>query len=133
MATITPVKIELSIESNVLSERQLARVASLTAARNVLIERGLMSAGKADPVDLVNLAMFIESGEDPYALDPVREAGPAYPPCSTAKGWGECVLADGHEHRETEHRTESGEPVLVQWAHIDRYGHHWGVSKGADL
>lgn len=121
MAAVAPISIELKVESNVLSERQLARVGSLTAARNVLVERGLMSAGKADPIDLVNLAMYIESGQDPYALEPVREAGPAYPPCTKAKPWGECVLVDGHGASEG-----PGQPDNYD-THVDRQGRHWGV------
>lgn len=47
--------------------------------------------------------------------------------CAEGNLRGECVLADGHEKRESEHRTAGGEPVPVQWDHIDRYGTHWGV------
>lgn len=160
---------EVTEPRHVLSERQLARVECMKAARSVLVERGFASAGKADPIDLVNLAMYIESGQDPYELDPVREIvdriyphhsgdvtvlgpevivdqdrtvisyqgenyyRPTYPPCSTSEGWGECVLADGHDDRESEHRTESDESVPVQWEHIDRYGHHWGVKHRPNL
>jgi hypothetical protein len=121
MAALAPIKVELNIESNVLSERQLARIASLTAARNVLVERGIASAGKADPIDLVNLAMYIESGQDPYALEAIRES-PAYPLCTKAKVWGECVLVDGHGAAEY-----PGQPNTHD-THVDRHGHTWGVS-----
>lgn len=125
MAAVAPVNVELSIESNILSERQLARIASLTAARNVLFARGVTSAGKADPIDLVNLAMFIESGQDPYALEPARERF-SYPPCTKAKVWGECVLVDGHGAAEYPGQPNSHD------THIDRHGHTWGVSGRAE-
>lgn len=48
--------------------------------------------------------------------------------CREGNLMGECVLSEGHEHRESEHRTPGGETVPVQWAHVDRHGTHWGVS-----
>jgi hypothetical protein len=53
--------------------------------------------------------------------------GQKFPPCEHGNKFGECVLENGHEHRESEHRTPGGESVPVQWAHIDRHGTHWGV------
>jgi hypothetical protein len=62
------------LDSNVLSERQLARVACLRAAREVLVSKALMSSGAADPIDLVNLARFIETGQDPYDVPRYQDA-----------------------------------------------------------
>lgn len=45
--------------------------------------------------------------------------------CSTARGWGECVLADGHETREQE---DVGSTPCT--THVDRWGRHWGVGRG---
>lgn len=46
-----------------------------------------------------------------------------YEPCQTARGWGECVLANGHETRPSQH--VGGTPVT---AHLDRHGLSWGVA-----
>jgi hypothetical protein len=51
---------------SVLSERQKARVEALKAAREVLAARNVLSSGPADALDLVNVAMYIETGEDPW-------------------------------------------------------------------
>lgn len=48
---------------------------------------------------------------------------PEYKPCSSAHGWGECVLADGHETRESE--VVGGRPAT---SHVDRWGRSWGVA-----
>ncbi|MFC0626133.1 hypothetical protein [Kribbella deserti] len=44
------------------------------------------------------------------------------PACQSAKGWGECVLADGHETRQSQ--VVGGQPTTT---HVDRWGQHWGV------
>lgn len=48
---------------------------------------------------------------------------PPYEPCQTAKGWGECVLANGHETWES--GIVGAQPFT---AHVDRRGQSWGVS-----
>lgn len=50
-----------------------------------------------------------------------------YEPCKSAKGWGECVLADGHETRESD--VVGGRPTT---SHVDRNGQHWGVTAGGN-
>lgn len=58
-----------------LSAQQTARLECLKAARELIAPRNVMGAGAVDAIDLVNIALFIESGEDPYALQPVMGAG----------------------------------------------------------
>lgn len=43
--------------------------------------------------------------------------------CREGNKRGQCVLAEGHEHRSPE-----GVGEQAQWAHIDQHGIHWGVS-----
>lgn len=69
-----PVRVDFT--SNVLSGEQLARVAALKAARVSLVSSGPLSSGAADPFDLVNVARYIETGEDPYAVAPAAPAEP---------------------------------------------------------
>lgn len=59
--------VEVTTPQQVLSERQLCRVECLKAARFVLVAKNPLSQGAADPIDLVQIARFIETGEDPYA------------------------------------------------------------------
>jgi hypothetical protein len=49
-----------------LSDRQMARVEALKAARVVLASRNLAGSGAVDALDLVNVAMWIETGVDPW-------------------------------------------------------------------
>lgn len=51
---------------DVLTREQRARIECLQAARNVLVAKGIASSGKADPTELVSIAQYIETGEDPY-------------------------------------------------------------------
>lgn len=61
----------MSEQTTVLSERQEVRVAALRAARSVLVSQSPFTSGSADPMDLINLARYIETGQDPYAqFDP---------------------------------------------------------------
>lgn len=50
-----------------LTDEQNARVAALRAARACLVSRAAFSQGAADPVDLVSVARYIETGSDPWA------------------------------------------------------------------
>lgn len=69
------VPVSLRFESNVLDQQQMARVAALSAARSSLISKGFASQGAADPIDLVSVARYIETGEDPWAdLTPKAES-----------------------------------------------------------
>lgn len=45
-----------------------------------------------------------------------------YDRCTSANGFGECVLADGHE---THQFSQVGSKPVT--SHIDRWGQHWGV------
>jgi len=56
-----------------LSERQAARVECLRVAREVLAPRNVMGAGSLDAIDVVNVAMYIETGDDPWQF--ARPAG----------------------------------------------------------
>lgn len=49
-----------------LSERQMARVEALRSAREVLAARNVIGSGPVDALDLVNVAMWIETGVDPW-------------------------------------------------------------------
>lgn len=62
------VPVSLRFESNVLDQQQLARVAALSAARTALVTKGFAGQGAADPIDLVQLATYIETGENPYEV-----------------------------------------------------------------
>ena len=76
MATAGEVTVPVRVDftSNVLSGEQLARVAALKAARVSLVSSGPLSSGAADPIDLVNLARYIETGEDPWASPAEKKA-----------------------------------------------------------
>ena len=53
----------------VLSERQRARVECLRAARECLVARApFPTSGAPDVLDLVNVARYIETGEDPWPV-----------------------------------------------------------------
>lgn len=53
-----------------LTVRQRARVECLRAARDCLVARGPFPTGAPDVLDLVNLARYIETGEDPWPTPP---------------------------------------------------------------
>lgn len=61
------VPVQFRFESNVLDQQQLARIAALSAARSALVNKGVLSQGAADPIDLVQVARYIETGDDPYS------------------------------------------------------------------
>lgn len=75
-ADTATVLVDLQVISNVLTSDQLARVAALTASRSALVARGgvFSGTGSADAMDLVNVARYIETGQDPWA-DLGRKAG----------------------------------------------------------
>ena len=50
-----------------LSEKQLARVEAIKAARDALQAVTPISRGSVDPMDLVSVARYIETGDDPWA------------------------------------------------------------------
>lgn len=62
------VPIRFRYESNVLDQQQLARIGALCAARSALVNKGAFSQGAADPIDLVQVARYIETGIDPYEV-----------------------------------------------------------------
>jgi hypothetical protein len=70
MTTTTQVSGLVESRPSALSERQRARVEGLRTARELLAARTLGGTGAVDAIDLVNVAMYIESGEDPWALRP---------------------------------------------------------------
>lgn len=49
-----------------LSNDQVARVEALKAAREVLAARNVMGVSAVDALDLVNVALYIETGVDPW-------------------------------------------------------------------
>jgi len=53
----------------VLSERQQARVECLKAARECLVARGPLTASAVDSVELVSVARYIETGQDPWVTE----------------------------------------------------------------
>jgi hypothetical protein len=65
----TDAMITVQVESNVLSERQMARVAALRAARGVLVAQSLVGSAKAHPIDLITVATYIETGTASYVLE----------------------------------------------------------------
>ena len=97
-----------------MTEMDLAttlRIEALRAATKVDVPGHMTTEGRA--------AEFVAFLASPGHVAP-------YSACSTAQGWGECVLADGHEDHEF---GEVGQgPVAT---HVDRWGRHWGVGTGA--
>lgn len=69
----------LAPDDEVLTDEQRRRIQCLRAAREVLVSRGFGPAGKADPIELIDVARYIESGEDPYAVPPKDRMHPASP------------------------------------------------------
>lgn len=67
------VPISLRFESNVLDQQQLQRIAALSAARGALVSKGFGSQGAPNSIDLVMVAIYIETGVDPYAVEPKAE------------------------------------------------------------
>lgn len=61
------------IEDNVLSPDAQARIEALEAAKRVLSGTGLVARAGVDPIDLVNVAGYILTGEDPWAGIVVKE------------------------------------------------------------
>lgn len=53
-----------------LTSQQRARVEALKAARSVLTTTGFASSTGPDAIDLVSLARYIVTGDDPWAGDP---------------------------------------------------------------
>ena len=49
-----------------LSESQMARMEALKASREFLASRNISGAGPVDALDLVNVALYIETGCDPW-------------------------------------------------------------------
>jgi hypothetical protein len=59
---------EAEIMPDALDPEQRARVAALRGARDALVKRGpWLVAGAADAMDLVNVAGWILTGNDPWA------------------------------------------------------------------
>lgn len=71
MSLLYPARNADIAEDTPLSERQLARAEALLAARKALAKTagGVFrnDTGPADALDLVQLARYIETGDDPYA------------------------------------------------------------------
>lgn len=82
-------------------------------------DEGITSCCGRTPFDLARTDRITS---DPTLARGCGRPAAVFAPCQTAKEWGECVLANGHE------TWESGD---VGWkpmtAHVDRHGQHWGV------
>lgn len=50
-----------------LSAEQRARADALRAARTVLAAKAMLSSSAVDPVDLISVARYVMTGEDPWA------------------------------------------------------------------
>lgn len=89
---------------------------------------GVASGNFSAVVMVNNWLCAAEEGEGFILLTPMSDLTgisiAQYAPCQTAKAWGECVLADGHETRE---QSEVGAVPMEN--HIDRWGRIWGVAQ----
>lgn len=60
--------------NSVLKPKQQRRVEAILRARDALAAQGFMSKGKADAIDLVSVASWIVTGDDPWPGTPQPEA-----------------------------------------------------------
>jgi hypothetical protein len=63
---VTDTDVEYEPVPSPLSDAQKVRAEALRVARAVLVNRGFASSGKLDPLDLIPVAIYIETGQDPY-------------------------------------------------------------------
>lgn len=89
-------------------------------------DKGTTSCCGRTPFDLPRTDRITSDPALAYGCTEVRTAT-AFDRCQTAKGWGECVLADGHETRE---QSEVGARPMEN--HVDRWGRIWGVAQGGN-